>query len=135
MDAAGNAVSVTYMLNDLSGNGVTATGTGILFNNEMDDLAAKVGVKNRFGLLQSEANAIHHEPFFTSTDTMDLLRAKGHTLATRKLYPNDPEASARTWGDAESILIDPATGIRLGANDSRSPDSAAVAAPLAAPGR
>ena len=33
---------------------------------------------------------------------------------------------ARTWGDAETLLVDPKTGLRLGANDLRSPDSAAV---------
>lgn len=196
IDAAGNAVSCTYTLNGLFGNGVTVTGAGFLLNNEMDDFAAKPGVKNMYGLLQGDANAIvpgkrplssmaptivlkngkpflitgspggptiistallvitnvidhgmsvtqavdaprfHHqwqpdvinrEPFFTSPDTVTLLRAKGHTLASRKLYPNDPEASARTWGDAESIAIDPETGVRRGANDLRSPDSAAVA--------
>ena len=37
-----------------------------------------------------------------------------------------PEAEGRTWGDAESIMIDPETGHRLGASDLRSPDSAAV---------
>ncbi len=195
VDAAGNVASCTYTLNGLFGSGVTATGTGILLNNEMDDFTAKVGERNMYGLLQSEANAIapgkrplssmtptvvlkdgkpflvtgspggptiinttllilsnvidhamrvtqavdaprfhhqwqpdviNHEPFLTSADTVALLKAKGHTLATRRLYPNDPEAAGRYYGDAETILIDPATGLRLGASDPRSPDSAAV---------
>ncbi len=71
-------------------------------------------------------DTINYEPFLTSPDTMRLLEAKGHTLTARKLYPNDPDAAARSWGDAESILIDPTTGNRLGASDPRSPDSAAV---------
>jgi hypothetical protein len=29
-------------------------------------------------------------------------------------------------GDAESIMVDPKTGLRLGANDLRSADSAAI---------
>lgn len=195
VDAAGNIVSCTYTLNGLFGSGVTATGTGILLNNEMDDFTSKVGVKNMFGLIQGEANAIapgkrplssmtptivlkdgkpflvtgspggptiinttfliisnvidhamrvtqavdaprfhhqwqpdivNHEPFLTSPDSIALLTAKGHTLAARKLYPNDPEATARYSGDGETIMIDPATGHLLGANDTRSPDSAAV---------
>lgn len=195
VDAAGNVASCTYTLNGLYGSGVTATGTGVLLNNEMDDFTSKVGVKNMFGLIQGEANAIapgkrplssmtptivlkdgkpfivtgspggptiinttfliisnvidhsmritqavdaprfHHqwqpdvvnvEPFLTSADTVELLKAKGHTLAARKLYPNDPESLARYSGDGESILIDPATGQLLGASDPRSPDAAAV---------
>jgi gamma-glutamyltranspeptidase/glutathione hydrolase len=58
IDDAGNAVSVTYTLNDNFGTGVVAPGTGILLNNEMDDFTAKVGVPNLYGLIQGEANAI-----------------------------------------------------------------------------
>lgn len=195
VDAAGNVASCTYTLNGLFGSGVTAAGTGVLLNNEMDDFTSKIGVKNMFGLLQSEANAIapgkrplsamtptvvlkdgkpylvtgspggptiintvllivtnvidhrmrvtqavdaprfhhqwqpdvlNHEPFLTSADTYDLLAAKGHIFATRKLYANEPEAAGRYQGDAETILIDPATGRYLGVNDLRSPDSGAV---------
>jgi gamma-glutamyltranspeptidase / glutathione hydrolase len=75
---------------------------------------------------QWQPDVIDHEPFFTSPDSAELLRGEGYTLATRTLYPNAPEASARTWGDAETILVDPKTSLRLGANDLRNPDSAAV---------
>jgi len=195
VDASGNVVGITYTLNGLWGNGVTVTGAGFLLNNEMDDFTSKVGVRNGYGLLQGESNAvgpgkrplssmaptivlkdgkpflvtgspggptiintvllvitnvidfhmsitqavdaprfhhqwqpdtIDHEPFFTSPDTIALLEKQGHRLATRKLYQNSPEAEGRTWGDAESILIDPTSGHRLGAHDLRSQDSAAV---------
>jgi gamma-glutamyltranspeptidase/glutathione hydrolase len=195
VDADGNVASCTYTLNGLFGSGVTAAGTGVLLNNEMDDFTAKVGVRNMYGLIQSEANAIapgkrplssmtptivlkdgkpflvtgspggptiinttlliisnvidhamrvtqavdaprfhhqwqpdviNHEPFLTSADTMALLKARGHTLATRRLYPNDPEAAGRYYGDGETILVDPTTGHLLGASDSRSPDAGAV---------
>ena len=58
VDAAGNAVSVTYTLNDWFGAKVTPAGTGVLLNDEMDDFTAKVGVPNAYGLVQGEANAI-----------------------------------------------------------------------------
>ena len=58
VDSAGNAVSVTYTLNGSFGSGVTARGTGVLLNNEMDDFTSKPGAPNFFGLLQSEKNAI-----------------------------------------------------------------------------
>ncbi len=58
VDGAGNAVAVTYTLNDWFGAKVTAAGTGVLLNNEMDDFTAKLGVPNSYGLMQGEANAI-----------------------------------------------------------------------------
>lgn len=58
VDKWGNAVSVTYTLNDWFGAKVTAAGTGVLLNNEMDDFTSKVGVPNLYGLVQGEANAI-----------------------------------------------------------------------------
>jgi gamma-glutamyltranspeptidase/glutathione hydrolase len=58
VDPQGNAVAVTYTINGWYGSGVTAAGTGIVMNNEMDDFTAKPGEPNMFGLLQSEKNAI-----------------------------------------------------------------------------
>ena len=57
-DKDGNAVSVTYTLNDWFGARVTAAKTGVLLNDEMDDFTAKIGVPNLYGLVQGEANAI-----------------------------------------------------------------------------
>jgi gamma-glutamyltranspeptidase/glutathione hydrolase len=58
MDREGNAVSVTYTLNDWFGVRRVAPGTGILLNNEMDDFTSKPGAPNMFGLVQGAANAI-----------------------------------------------------------------------------
>ena len=58
LDAAGNAVSVTYTLNNSFGSGATAEGLGILLNDEMDDFTSKIGAPNMFGLIQGSANAI-----------------------------------------------------------------------------
>jgi len=57
-DRWGNAVSVTTTLNEWFGARVTAGGTGVLLNDEMDDFTAKIGAPNLFGLVQGEANAI-----------------------------------------------------------------------------
>ncbi|MCH8274864.1 MAG: gamma-glutamyltransferase [Armatimonadetes bacterium] len=56
VDRWGNAVAVTYTLNSSYGSGVTAPGTGVLLNNEMDDFTSKAGVPNIYGLVQSEVN-------------------------------------------------------------------------------
>ena len=58
VDAAGNAVSLTYTLNDWFGARVTAAGTGILLNDEMDDFSAKPGAANMYGLVEGANNAI-----------------------------------------------------------------------------
>jgi len=58
VDGKGNAVAVTYTLNDWFGAKVTAAKTGVLLNDEMDDFTAKVGVPNIYGLVQGEANSV-----------------------------------------------------------------------------
>ncbi len=58
VDAAGNAVALTYTLNDWFGGRVVAGGTGILLNDEMDDFSAKSGEPNMYGLVEGENNAI-----------------------------------------------------------------------------
>jgi len=58
VDSQGNAVAVTYTLNDWFGARVTAAKTGVLLNDEMDDFTVKVGVPNLYGLVQGEANSI-----------------------------------------------------------------------------
>ena len=178
IDAEGNVVTNTYTLNGGYGSGVTARGTGVLLNNEMDDFTSKPGVPNAYGLLQSENNAIaprkrplsamtptivlkdgkvwfaigspggptiintvlqvivnvidfgmniqqaidaprfHHqwmpdqiqfEPMGINRDTRAALERKGHAFAEK---PGN-------MGDAEGVMIDPKTGMRLGASDPR----------------
>lgn len=56
--ADGEAVSLTYTLNDTFGNGDVVPGVGVLLNNEMDDFATRPGTPNLFGLIQGTANAV-----------------------------------------------------------------------------
>lgn len=74
LDKHGNAVANTYTLNGDYGSGVTAVGTGILLNNEMDDFTSKPGTPNEYGLLQSKRNAIepHKRPLSAMTPTFVL---------------------------------------------------------------
>ncbi|HEY4433126.1 MAG TPA: gamma-glutamyltransferase, partial [Candidatus Cybelea sp.] len=58
VDRWGNAVAVTYTLNDAFGAGVIAGGTGFFLNDEMDDFTAKPGTPNMYGLVQGAANDI-----------------------------------------------------------------------------
>jgi gamma-glutamyltranspeptidase/glutathione hydrolase len=58
VDVNGNAVSLTYTLNDWFGARVVASGSGVLMNDEMDDFTPNPGRANVNGVLQGEANAI-----------------------------------------------------------------------------
>ena len=67
-------------------------------------------------------DVISFERYGMSPDTLALLVAKGHHLPRRKESAYD----GGYQGDAETIAIDPKTGLRLGAPDPRRPDSKAV---------
>ncbi len=56
VDAHGNAVAVTYTLNDYFGAGIEVD--GVVLNDEMDDFTSKPGTPNMYGLVQSTANEI-----------------------------------------------------------------------------
>ena len=58
IDNAGNAVSLTYTLNDWFGARVVAAGTGVLMNDEMDDFTANPGRPNTYGVVQGDVNAV-----------------------------------------------------------------------------
>ncbi len=78
VDEDGNAVALTYTLNDSYGSGVTVPGAGFLLNDEMDDFAAKPGTPNLFDLVQGEANAIApgKRPLSSMTPTVVLKEGK-----------------------------------------------------------
>lgn len=58
LDTEGNLVAVTQTVNYIFGSCFLAEGTGVLLNDEMDDFSAKPGVKNVFGIIGSDKNAI-----------------------------------------------------------------------------
>ncbi len=74
IDSDGNTVSNTYTINDLYGSRVTAKGTGVLLNDEMDDFAARPGKPNLFGLIQGERNKVEggKRPLSSMTPTIVL---------------------------------------------------------------
>lgn len=78
VDKSGMVVSNTYTINDLYGSRVTAKGTGVLLNDEMDDFAAQPGKPNLFGLIQGERNAVQpgKRPLSSMTPTI-VLRKDG----------------------------------------------------------
>ncbi|MEP6900388.1 MAG: gamma-glutamyltransferase [Actinomycetota bacterium] len=77
-DGDGNVVTNTFTINDLYGSRVTAKGTGVLLNDEMDDFAARPGKANMFGLIQGENNSVQPKkrPLSSMTPTI-VLRKDG----------------------------------------------------------
>jgi gamma-glutamyltranspeptidase / glutathione hydrolase len=74
VDRWGNAVAVTYTINDSFGAKVIAGSAGFFLNDEMDDFTAKPGVANMFGLVQGKANAVApgKRPLSSMTPTLVL---------------------------------------------------------------
>jgi gamma-glutamyltranspeptidase/glutathione hydrolase len=187
VDPAGNAVVVTYTLEEGYGSKIVAEGTGFLLNNEMGDFNPQPGRTDSTGMIGTDPNLvkpgkrmlssmtptivakngkpylligspggrtiintvlqvivnvidfemdiaeaitaprIHHqwlpnvlriEKYGTTKDTQRLLEMMGHRV--QFTY------STRGQGSAMGIMIDPQTGLRLGAADPRAPDGAAV---------
>jgi gamma-glutamyltranspeptidase/glutathione hydrolase len=78
VDRWGNAVALTYTINDLFGAGVIAGDTGFFLNDEMDDFTSKPGVPNLFGLVQGVRNDIEagKRPLSSMTPTILLKDGK-----------------------------------------------------------
>lgn len=100
VDAQGNAVAVTYTLNNYYGNAVVAPGLGFLLNDEMDDFAAKPGSPNMFGVIGGEANSIEAGKRPLSSMTPTIITRDG------KLYMvvGAPGGSRITTGVLQVIL-------------------------------
>lgn len=77
LDAAGNAIALTYTLNGGFGSGVVVEGAGFLLNNEMDDFSTKPGVPNLFGVVGGKANEIAPGRRMLSSMTPSLLLSDG----------------------------------------------------------
>lgn len=72
VDAKGDAVSMTFTINDWFGAGVIAGNTGFFLNDEMDDFADKPGVPNMYGLVQGKNDDVEpgKRPLSSMTPTL-----------------------------------------------------------------
>ena len=100
VDGKGNAVAVTYTLNNSYGNAITVPGLGFLLNDEMDDFAAQPGVPNMFGLIGGEANAIEPGKRPLSSMTPTIITRNGKLF----MAVGAPGGSRITTGVTEVIL-------------------------------
>jgi gamma-glutamyltranspeptidase/glutathione hydrolase len=100
VDSKGNAVAVTYTLNDGYGSGITVPGLGFLLNDEMDDFVAKPGTPNMFGLVGGDANAIEPGKRPLSSMTPTIITKDGKLF----MVVGAPGGSHITTGVAEVVL-------------------------------
>jgi gamma-glutamyltranspeptidase / glutathione hydrolase len=77
IDQFGNAIAVTTTLNGAYGSKVYVEEGGFFLNNEMDDLSAKPGEPNMFGLIGAEANSIEPEKRMLSSMTPTIVEQNG----------------------------------------------------------
>jgi gamma-glutamyltranspeptidase / glutathione hydrolase len=80
IDNAGNAVSMTYTLDDWFGARVVASGTGVLMNDEMDDFTADPGLVNSDGFVRGDANAIAPGKTPLSSMSPTIVTKDGHPV-------------------------------------------------------
>jgi gamma-glutamyltranspeptidase/glutathione hydrolase len=76
-DSTGNVVSLTYTLNTSFGSKLTASGSGFLLNNEMDDFSVKPGVPNTYGLIGGDANKVEPGKRMLSSMSPTLILRRG----------------------------------------------------------
>lgn len=81
VDAAGNAVSITYTIEAGFGAKVVAPGTGFLLNNEMGDFNEWPGVTNERGYIGTEPNQIAPGKRPLSSMTPTIVARDGRPIA------------------------------------------------------
>lgn len=79
IDTKGNIVSATLSINLPFGSAFTASGTGVLLNNHMDDFSASPSTPNAYGLIGSEVNAIAPRKRPLSSMTPTIIQHPQHT--------------------------------------------------------
>jgi len=81
VDAEGNAVSVTYTLEQGYGSKIVVPGAGFLLNNEMGDFNAKPGLTNESGLIGTDANVAEPQKRMLSSMTPTIVEKDGRLFA------------------------------------------------------
>jgi gamma-glutamyltranspeptidase/glutathione hydrolase len=103
VDAEGHAVSLTSTVNYYFGAAVVATGTGVLWNDEMDDFATAPGAANAWELPGAEANRIAPGKRPLSSMAPTLVFAGGTTSTPVQLVVGAPGGARIPAQVAETI--------------------------------
>lgn len=113
IDANGNAVACTETINLGFGSYVVVPETGLLLNNEMDDFAAKPGVPNAFGLVQSKAAAIGpgRRPLSSMTPTLFVKDGKAVLAVGASGGPKIITATLQVLLNSVRFGLDPQTAV------------------------
>lgn len=104
VDKWGNAVSMTSTVNFGFGSGVMAKGTGIIWNDEMDDFAVAPGVMNAYEIVGSEANAVAPGKVPLSSMSPTLVFSGSTTSSALRLVIGSPGGSRIPSTVAQAIM-------------------------------
>jgi gamma-glutamyltranspeptidase / glutathione hydrolase len=105
VDRDGNAVALTTTVNYTFGAGVVARGTGVLWNDQMDDFAVAVGVPNTYGIVGSKANAVEPGKVPLSSMSPTMVFAGSTTDAPLLLVIGSPGGSRIPTTVAQAIML------------------------------
>ena len=89
VDKHDNAVAITQTVNTLFGSRITAPGTGVVLNNEMDDFSAAPEVENYWGVRGNAANSVQpgKRPLSSMTPTIVLKDGEPWLVAGSPMGP------------------------------------------------
>jgi gamma-glutamyltranspeptidase/glutathione hydrolase len=71
-------------------------------------------------------DVVQYEPYGMAQDVMNALIRKGHRLQLKDDYLEELRSIRGAIGDVEGVMIEPETGMRLGASDPRNSNARAV---------
>ena len=104
IDSEGNAVAMTTTVNYGWGSGIVAKGTGIIWNDEMDDFAVAPGVPNAYGIVGSDANAVQPGKVPLSSMSPTMMFRGNETEGTLELVVGSPGGSRIPTTVAQAII-------------------------------
>ncbi|MEE2959401.1 MAG: gamma-glutamyltransferase [Myxococcota bacterium] len=104
IDVEGNAVSLTTTVNYSFGAGIVAKGTGIIWNDQMDDFAIAPGIPNTYGIVGSEANAVAPGKVPLSSMSPTLVFQGGTPDGALKMVLGSPGGSRIPTTVAQAII-------------------------------
>lgn len=80
VDGRGNAVSLTYTLENSYGSGIVVQGGGFLLNDEMGDFNPKAGLTTESGLIGTKPNLLAPKKRMLSSMSPTIVARKGHVV-------------------------------------------------------
>jgi gamma-glutamyltranspeptidase/glutathione hydrolase len=115
IDSAGNAVSMTYTLNDWFGAKVVAAGTGVLMNDEMDDFTPNPDAANTPdpGVANAPDSGVANAPDASVANTYGPIQGNANAIAPGKTPLSSMSPTIITKDDKPILILGTPGGSRI----------------------